>query len=106
LFKLPSFEASCTTEDLYLKIGRPQMLPVQRLDKQPVGPGVPRYCVPPSIVVTSAEEVVNAEIIIADFGEAFICDADVKLRTPILLLPPESIFKEGLGQAIDVWTAG
>lgn len=87
------------------------MLPIQRLDKQPVGPEAPRYCVPPAIIVTSAEEVVDAEVIVADFGESFICHGDttrtdVTLRTPVLLLPPESIFEEGLGKSIDAWTAG
>lgn len=107
LFKLPRFKVP-SRERLYESIGKPQRLPVQRLDQRPVGPEAPQYCVPPAAIVQVAEEVREAEIVIGDFGEAFTCDSDprsdITLRTPILLLPPESIFGEPLNQAVDIWT--
>jgi serine/threonine-protein kinase SRPK3 len=95
-------------EELYQRIGKPQRLPVKRLDEQTPGPEAPQYCVPPASIVISAEDVTEADITIADFGEAFLCQTgsrlDVKLRTPLLLLPPEFIFHEGVNQAADMWT--
>ncbi|KAI1874183.1 uncharacterized protein JN550_002762 [Neoarthrinium moseri] len=108
LFKHSCF-SSQSVEELYQRVGEPQRLPVKRLDEQPPGPEVPRYCVPSASIVISAEDVTKADIIIADFGEAFLCETgsrtDVNLRTPLLLLPPEAIFHEGVNQAADVWTA-
>lgn len=107
LFKSPLLRAS-STEQLYKAVGKPQRLPVQRLDQQSIGPEAPQYCVPSATIVQVAEEVRNVEVVIADFGEAFVCDSgrrkDVSLRTPILLLPPESIFGEGVDQSADIWT--
>jgi serine/threonine-protein kinase SRPK3 len=95
---------------LYQTIGNPQRLPNQRFDNLPIGLEAPQYCVPPAIIGTSAEELVDADIVITDFGESFVCESntrtDVKLLTPVLLLPPESIFKDGLSRAVDIWTAG
>lgn len=57
---------------------------------------------------TPAEDIKDAQIIISDFGESFI-ESDTsrtELHTPVLLLPPEHIFKEPLTQAVDVWTLG
>jgi serine/threonine protein kinase len=59
------------------------------------------------MIFQSSEEIVDARVIISDFGEAFFQDEERKeLHTPILLLPPEIFFREHLGPAIDVWTLG
>ena len=81
---------------------------MQRLDEHPTGPKAPRYCVPPARTFQSCEEVKDdAQVVIADFGEAFFPAVPPKqLHTPILLLPPELLFHEPLGPAIDVWTLG
>ncbi|PYI00006.1 kinase-like protein [Aspergillus ellipticus CBS 707.79] len=92
---------------LYSYLEEPQKLPVERLDRIPIGPEVPRYCVPPAMIFRSSEEVLDAQVIISDFGEAFFQNQERKdLHTPILLLPPEIFFHERLGRAVDVWTLG
>ena len=59
------------------------------------------------MIFQSSEEVVDARVIIFDFGEAFLRrEAPKVLHTPVLLLPPETFFHEQLGPAIDVWTLG
>lgn len=96
-----------TIEDLYCCLGEPLRLSVERLDKSANGPEVPRYCVPPAMIFQSSEEIVDAWVIISDFGEAFFQNEERKeLHTPILLLPPEFFFHEPLGRAIGVWTLG
>ncbi|PYH92296.1 protein kinase [Aspergillus ellipticus CBS 707.79] len=96
-----------TIEELYQRVGVPQRLPVQRLDQAPNGPEVPQYSVPPAIIAKSSEHILDARILISDFGESFtLNDKHEDLHTPILLLPPESVFHEKLGQAIDVWILG
>ncbi|KAK9237235.1 kinase-like protein [Lipomyces kononenkoae] len=106
LFRCPIF-GGCTTEVLYGHLGEPRRLPVERLDKNPNGPGVPGYCIPPAMIFQSSEEMVNTQVIISDFGEAYLQDEQRnELRTPIMLLPPEVFFGEQLGPAIDIWTPG
>ncbi|KZF25645.1 protein kinase [Xylona heveae TC161] len=98
----------CTTEELYRRVEEPQKLPVERLDGGLKGPEVPKYCVPPALMFQSSEEVVDSQVLISDFGEAFFQSEEERqhLHTPILLLPPEMFFHEHLGPAVDVWTLG
>ncbi|KAL9623411.1 MAG: hypothetical protein Q9160_002304 [Pyrenula sp. 1 TL-2023] len=106
LFKSPLFDW-CTTEELYRRLGEPTRLPVERLDKSPTGSEAPKYCVQPAMIFQSCEEVTDPCIIISDFGEAFFeLGEHSDLRTPILLLPPESLLNESLSKAVDVWTLG
>ncbi|KAL2869725.1 kinase-like protein [Aspergillus lucknowensis] len=109
LFRLPDYN-SCSIADIYSRFREPSRLPVQRLDGKPIGPEAPRYCVPPARTFQACGEIEdNAQVVIADFGEAFCAEAPMpnhQLHTPVLLLPPESIFSESLGPAIDVWTLG
>jgi serine/threonine-protein kinase SRPK3 len=59
------------------------------------------------MIFQSSEEIVDARIIISDFGEAFLQDETRnELHTPIMLLPPEVFFGEYLGMPIDMWTLG
>lgn len=106
LFESPSF-TWCGVGEVYSRIGKPQRLPVERLDGTPSGPEVPEYCVPPALIFQSSEEIVDNNIIIADFGGAFFQDEKCKdLYTPILLTPPEVFFGDDASPAVDVWTAG
>lgn len=81
---------------------------MQRLDKNPVGPEAPEYCVPSARTFQPCGEVEDdTQVVIADFGEAFFPAQPPKLlHTPVLLLPPESLFHEHLGPPIDIWTLG
>ncbi|KAL2839594.1 kinase-like domain-containing protein [Aspergillus pseudoustus] len=105
LFRMPSIE-QLSIDGLYSKLGAPQKLPVERLDKGSNGPGVPSYCVSPGMIFESSEDIINPQILISDFGESFFKDTETRtgLHTPILLLPPELFFHERLTQAVDVWT--
>lgn len=59
------------------------------------------------MIFQPSEEIVDARVMISDFGEAFFEGEERKtLHTPILLLPPEIFFHEQLGPAVDVWTLG
>lgn len=87
-------------------MGEPQRLPIERLDGNPNGPEVPEYCVPPAFIFESSEEIVDSQIIITDFGEAFFQNEKrEELHAPMLLVPPEIFFGDG-GPPIDVWTLG
>lgn len=80
---------------------------MERLERGPNGPEVPKYCVPPVMIFQSSEEIVDSRIIISDFGEAFFqAKEPTELHTPILLCPPETFFHGRLGPSIDVWTLG
>jgi serine/threonine protein kinase len=107
LFRLQDLKG-CSIEDIYRRFGEPLKLPVQRFDGQPPGREAPKYCVPPAKTFQACGDVGDdVEIVIADFGQAFLPDQPPKqLHTPVLLLPPESIFHEQLGPAVDVWTVG
>ncbi|OBT78089.1 hypothetical protein VF21_03119 [Pseudogymnoascus sp. 05NY08] len=106
LFKSPSF-TWCTIDELYARFGEPQRLPIERLDGNPNGSEVPEYCVPPAFIFEPSEEIVDSQIIIADFGEAFFQNEKQReLHAPMLLLPPETFFDDDAGPPIDVWMLG
>ncbi|OBT44955.1 hypothetical protein VE00_04108 [Pseudogymnoascus sp. WSF 3629] len=88
LFKSPSF-TWCTIDELYACVGEPQRLPIE------------------PFIFESSEEIVDSQIIIADFGEAFFENEKRKeLHAPMLLLPPEIFFDDDAGPPIDVWMLG
>ncbi|ODM21626.1 hypothetical protein SI65_02470 [Aspergillus cristatus] len=57
-----------TIDQLHACLGEPVRVPVKRLGED--SPGFPKYCVPPAYITQSSEEIVDAQIIISDFGEA------------------------------------
>ncbi|KAL2375175.1 hypothetical protein RJ035_006784 [Blastomyces gilchristii] len=77
-------------------------------DGKSTGPETHRYCIPPARTYVSCQDVKeDCGAIIADFGEAFLpTESPTRLHTPVLLLPPEFLFDESLGTAIDLWTLG
>lgn len=94
---------------MYRQLGEPLKLPVERLEGSPTGREAPRYCVPPARTFRACDEVGDdAQVVIADFGEAFFATESSKrqLHTPILLSPPEFLFNEPVGRAADIWTLG
>lgn len=59
------------------------------------------------MIFTSSEEITEPHIIISDFGESFLQHEERhSLHTPVLLLPPELLFHEPLGPAVDIWALG
>ena len=90
-------------------MGEPQKTPIQRLDDGPPGPEAPRYSVCPVLTAIPSDEILNPQVLICDFGEAFLADEGPRhqLHTPLLLCPPEVIFADArVGQPADVWTLG
>lgn len=53
----------------------------------------------------ASDQILDAQIIISDFGEAFFDGQERYIsNTPNLLRPQECFFEEPLGQAVDIWT--
>lgn len=53
------------------------------------------------------EDVTDTDLVIADFGEAYLAEelSPPTLNTPILLCPPEVLLKTGtIGKPADIWT--
>lgn len=107
LFRLPDY-GTYSIDHTYHQFGKPLKLPVQRLDSQQTGSEAPRYCVPPARTFQPCTKIKDdAQVVIADFGEAFLPKEPPKqLHTPVLLLPPEFLFQERLGTPVDIWTLG
>lgn len=79
-------------------------MPNRRLDDGSLGPEVPSYSIFPVDMVVPADRIKDYKIKISDFGEAFLTNPPRTLHTPILLLPPETLFLEKLGPSSDIWT--
>ncbi|KNG80046.1 protein kinase domain-containing protein [Aspergillus nomiae NRRL 13137] len=114
LLRLPLDMQDMTPEKLYASTGEPAKEQVIREDGAPLDPGVPSEVIVPVWLGLGSDEIslVDSEIMIADFGEAF--DPQVTRQfaahTPLLLAPPESRFA-GLGDpddplsfSGDIWT--
>ncbi|KAB8261677.1 kinase domain-containing protein [Aspergillus pseudonomiae] len=114
LLRLPLDMQDMTSEKLYASTGEPAKEQVIREDGAPLDPGVPSEAIVPVWLGLGSDEIslVDSEIMIADFGEAF--DPQVTRQfaahTPLLLAPPESRFA-GLGEpddplsfSGDIWT--
>ena len=83
------------------------MTKVEREDGKPCGPEVPEYSVMPAALLLSSDEVCDPNIVISDFGEAWLSDTQTReiLHTPVIYLPPEVTFsKKTIGKPADVWT--
>ncbi|KAL8982760.1 MAG: hypothetical protein Q9177_005173 [Variospora cf. flavescens] len=105
-FRAPDVERLCPDE-LYQLVGPPTAKPVERLDGGPLGAGVPPYTVWPLSIGKGCEDVTDTDLMIADFGEAYVArdTSPERLNTPILLCPPEWLLKtETVGMPADIWT--
>jgi serine/threonine protein kinase len=106
LFRIPNFD-SLTIDQVYDKLGEPIKVPNRRIDGGSLGIEIPSYSVISADMVVPADQVQSSQIMIGDFGEAFLVDSPPKtLNAPMLLLPPESFFHERLGLSADIWTLG
>lgn len=103
LFQMPNFD-SWTVDEIYKQFGEPVKVPNRRLDNGSLGPEVPSYSVLPADMVVPADQIMDPKIKISDFGEAFLIDPPKALHTPMLLLPPETLFLEHVGPPADIWT--
>lgn len=103
LFQIPNFN-SWTVDEVYKKFGEPVQVLNRRLDNGTLGPEVPSYSIFPADMVVPADQVKDNKIKISDFGEAFLTNPPKSLHTPMLLLPPETLFLEKFGPPADIWT--
>lgn len=96
-----------STDELYERFGTPNENPVTRLDGGPLDATVPSHAIPPLWVGKVCEDVTETDLMIADFGEAYIArdTSPETLNTHILLCPPEHLLKtESIGMPADIWT--
>ncbi|KAG8162661.1 hypothetical protein KVR01_007139 [Diaporthe batatas] len=107
LLGVPSFD-HLATEELYELHGEPYPVPVRRLDGKDPQPHAPSHAIYPMSMQMPADEVMDPEILISDYGTSFVVsqEPNPNLHTPALYLPPEDFFGEPVTPAADVWTLG
>lgn len=109
LLRIPNFDA-LSAAGLYERYGKPNEVPVRRVDEQPPEPHAPSHAIYPMALVMLANEVKDPEIIISDYGTSLIVSETLSptLYTPALYAPPEDFFDEPIIKptAADVWTLG
>ncbi|KAK2747353.1 hypothetical protein FQN55_005102 [Onygenales sp. PD_40] len=94
--------------ELYSRHGKPYEVPTRRLDGHASIPHAPPHVIYPMIWHMPANETVDPEIIISDYGTSFIASTTPSptLHTPALYSPPEEFFNDHITRAADVWTLG
>ncbi|KAL5334094.1 kinase domain-containing protein [Aspergillus crustosus] len=109
LFRLPGFD-SLTVPELYQRFGKPDKVPITRLDGKPSGLQAPPHAIFPMNFSVLANEMNDPEIMISDYGTSFVISQTPSptLYTPALYAPPEDLFKERITHpaAADIWTLG
>lgn len=114
LIRLPSSLNKLTVEQLYGAFGEPCTERIERLDGNPLPPGVPAYGTVPVWLGKKANEIAldEAHLLLSDFGEAFSPSDPRQARTgdqccsPLPLLPPEAYFEpdRAISFPADIWT--
>ncbi|KAL8930419.1 MAG: hypothetical protein Q9208_000603 [Pyrenodesmia sp. 3 TL-2023] len=105
LFTMPNIDG-LSTEELFQQFGPPTEQPVKRCDGGPIDAAAPPYAVVPLWTGQACEDVTDANLKIADFGEAYVASekSPQTLNTPILFCPPEMLLKTGtIGMPADIW---
>ena len=99
-----------TIDELYQRFQKPAELPIKRIDGAPLDAGVPSHLVVPLWSAIDCEKIINAEVTITDFSEAYVKSQVQReqLNTPLLLCPPEMLLRMGklIGKPADIWTLG
>ncbi len=74
------------TKELYVRIGEPQHIPVQRTDGQTVGRNAPKCCVPRPWVGTPKKQTKSdVQLVVIDFKEASLAVGEPKpFGTPVV----------------------
>ncbi|KAF2628840.1 kinase-like protein [Macroventuria anomochaeta] len=104
-FTVPSIHA-LQEEDLFQKLGKPVTGFVQRTDRKPLEPSMPRYLVKPSSYSTNYNFSLDA-VKIVDFGQSFwSADPPKTFHTPLPLRAPEIIFRDRVDWRVDLWSMG
>lgn len=97
MLNMPNID-TLSTEASYEKYQTPVQQAVKRLDGDALDTTVPPYTVSPLCAAVACETVANANITIADFGEAYLATnkSRPRLNAPALLSPPEILIGEGV----------
>ncbi|KAL8706564.1 MAG: hypothetical protein Q9201_000377 [Fulgogasparrea decipioides] len=106
MLKVPNID-NLSIDDLYQQFGPPTKRVVEREDRAPLDATVPPYTVVPLNTARKCEDVNEPNIIITDFGEAYVAGAESRpfLNTPLHLWPPEALLHSGhIGMPADIWT--
>ncbi|KAL8824482.1 MAG: hypothetical protein Q9170_008140 [Blastenia crenularia] len=106
LLQLPNID-KLSTDELYQRYYTTVQQSVTRIDGNPLDNTVPPYTVVPMRTAIACEDVTDANILIADFGEAYLANNESRprLNTPVLLCPPEALLGKGIiGMPADIWT--
>lgn len=104
-FTMPSVQA-LREEELYQKLGEPKTACVQRVDRKPLEPGMPRYLVKPSVYSATRSFPLDT-VKIVDFGQSFRGgEVPEELHTPLPLRAPEVIFRDRVDWRVDLWSMG
>ncbi|KAL9576977.1 MAG: hypothetical protein Q9212_006673 [Teloschistes hypoglaucus] len=105
MLKIPNVD-DFTVDQLYERFGSPPKWPVVRRDGESLDGTVPSYAVPHMITSKACEDVTESEVIITDFGEAYVLGTKSRetLNTPGHLCPPEMLLRTGsMGMPADIW---
>lgn len=95
-------------EDIYNKYGKPQQVPIRRIDGDSPAPQAPSHAVFCLGLAQPANKIQNPRVTIGDFGTSFFIkdEEHPKLHTPLLYSPPEDLFQEPVTATADIWTLG
>ncbi|KAL8758694.1 MAG: hypothetical protein Q9184_003851 [Pyrenodesmia sp. 2 TL-2023] len=96
-----------SADELYQQLQPPKRQAIERVDGGELDDTVPPYAVVPLWVGKGCEDVTDTNLVVADFGEAYVAKEKPPrtLNTPILLCPPETLLKIGpIGMPADIWT--
>lgn len=105
MLKIPNVD-EFTVDQLYKRFGSPPKWPVVRKDGEPINNTVPSYAVPHMITSKAYEDITESEVIITDFGEAYVVGTKSRetLNTHEHLCPPEMLLPTGsMGIPADIW---
>jgi serine/threonine protein kinase len=113
LFSFPSTFDQLSVEEFREKFGKPDAVPVSRIDGKPLTPSVPAEAIVPLYLGKHARDFTLDDahrLILSDFGEAFSPATEQRLgkdsHIPLARRAPEALFEpeEPLSYASDIWS--
>ncbi|SPO02244.1 uncharacterized protein DNG_04917 [Cephalotrichum gorgonifer] len=115
LVKLPSTFDHLSIDQFKERFGKPETVPIRRVDGGPLPPNVPAQAVVPLYLGKKAQEFSLADahrLVLSDFGEAFAPATEERLgkdcNTPVARRAPEALFEPDrpLSYPSDIWSLG
>lgn len=115
MVKLPSTFDDLSVDQFREKFGKPDLVPVTRVDGGPLPPNAPAQAVLPLYLGKKAKDFTLADargLVLSDFGEAFAPATEKRLgehcNIPLGSKAPEALFEpdKPLAYPSDVWSLG